>query len=66
MRQLIALAIAALSCGFSAGAQFDLDPVANDGAGGIAFDGSTRCTIASESISRRLSSRLSQAEKDLR
>ncbi|HEX4449841.1 MAG TPA: DUF4266 domain-containing protein [Kofleriaceae bacterium] len=44
MRQLILLAIAALACGFSAGAQFDLDPVASDGAGGIAFDGSPRWT----------------------
>ncbi|HEY1547327.1 MAG TPA: DUF4266 domain-containing protein [Kofleriaceae bacterium] len=42
MRQLIALAIAALTCGFSGGGQFDLDPVASDGAGGIAFDGSPR------------------------
>jgi hypothetical protein len=44
MRQLIVLAFAALLCGFSAGAQFDLDPVAFDGAGGIAFDGSPRWT----------------------
>jgi hypothetical protein len=41
MRQLV-IGLAVLSCGFSAGAQFDQDPVMTDGAGGIAFNGAPR------------------------
>jgi uncharacterized protein (TIGR03382 family) len=45
VRELVAAALsvlAALSCGFAAGPQFDLDPVMSDGGGGIAFDGAPR------------------------
>lgn len=40
----IVVLLAGTAYGFPTGNQFDLDPVSNDGAGGIAFDGSPRWT----------------------
>jgi uncharacterized protein (TIGR03382 family) len=48
MKRVLAIAIAVMAArdarAFPTGSQFDLDPVMNDGAGGIAFDGAPRWT----------------------